>query len=72
MSTIYRAIRTVKDCEYTYESDVSMDDALFQIYCKAWRSRGWRPTPLRQSWWQFWRPVERSEFDQRIINEMTK
>lgn len=51
---------------YQIESRVSMEDSKRRAYSMAWDD-GWRPGPLRETWWQFWRPCEHSDFIKELI-----
>ena len=68
MSTIYRAQRCFDNWQISYESTISMDDAIYHCHLSAFKKGDWKPRALREKWWQFWRPTEHNEIEMKIIN----
>lgn len=66
MSTEYGCKRTFGNTTYGVSGCDSADEALERVYRRAFENGDWRPRDLREKWWQFWRPVEHTELEQKF------
>jgi hypothetical protein len=60
---VYRIIGSTR---YGVEGAPSKEFALLHIYKEATRDGNYRLPSLREKWWQFWRPVCLTEFEEKL------
>jgi hypothetical protein len=61
--TTYGATRSLGDCTYSVSGCSSPEEAQMNIYTRAFRDGNWAPPPLREKWWQFWRPTKYTKLE---------
>ncbi len=52
---------------YTVDGAESKEAALLDIYRDAIRDGNFVLPPLREKWWQFWRPTEYTDFEKSLL-----
>lgn len=67
MITYYGCTRTFGHCTYSVSGYSSREEAIFVIHCQAMDDGNWHPPLLREKWWQFWRPVEFTDLEKRLV-----
>ena len=51
---------------YGVEGCRSLEEAHENVYRRAFEAGDWSPRPLRERWWQFWRPAEHTEIEKKF------
>jgi hypothetical protein len=69
MPTTYGCTRTFGEWTFTVDGMPSREAALEDVHRRAFEKGVWKPRPLREKWWQFWRPTEHTEIEKKFINE---
>lgn len=67
MSTYYGFTKKFGHATYSDGGYSSRDEAVFEVYSQAMDDGNWHPPLLREKWWQFWRPVEFTDLEKRLV-----
>ncbi|MBN8950876.1 hypothetical protein [Rhizobium sp. 60-20] len=65
--TYWTVSRHLGSSLYTVDGAESKEAALLDIYRDAIRDGNFSLAPLREKWWQFWRPVEYDDFEKKLL-----
>ena len=68
MNAKYGCKRTFGTTTYGVSGCLSAEEALEYVFRRAFENGDWRPRDLREKWWQFWRPVEHTELEQKFTD----
>ena len=66
METSYDVSRQFGDTVYGAEGFPSHEEALINVYERAFMAGKWSPRKLREKWWQFWLPVEHTKIEKHF------
>ena len=72
MRTTYSCSRTFGNPTYSNSGFSSREEALENVYRRAYEAGDWKPRELRKYWWQFWLPTEHNEIEVLFVDAGTK
>lgn len=64
---IFGCTRTFGCTTYSCSGMDSREEALENVYMRAFEDGKWQPRILRTKWWQFWRPTEHNSIEKMIL-----